>query len=383
MNQDKIINNISKAFDLIGGKYNLDSNEINDIKSNLKSKNVGFQTGGYKEISNKIYSQAKELFPNKVNHHFSGGEKDYPCTGLFACTLPGRHQKSRARCLSKRNKRTRKKLGCKWEPEQAKSNTETSTVTKEVNLDDKGPKNLSKQEPTCYGPRDCTSDKAKKSKGSCLSRGFNPKTRNTDCKWGVPQPAAPILIPSVDKASSPTNISEMKEKSMKKMKELNTLSSKLEETTNELEKKVTTPVTNMNKSLENKINQEKAQLKELQSICKIDYKRMVDNLFEKTRVKGPKVLDLKQSLKDARNELMRVNGKCKSKAAQGNETKTNLQNIMNYLNLIENNIKIEENQQKAAEDKRIANEKAEKEKKEKEQKAEAEKLEAEKRNQKK
>jgi len=75
MKRENIVNNINKAFNMIGGTYNLDSTEINDIKNNLKIKGVGFQSGGYKEISEKLYSQAKELFPYKVDYHFSGGGK--------------------------------------------------------------------------------------------------------------------------------------------------------------------------------------------------------------------------------------------------------------------------------------------------------------------
>ena len=51
MKRENIVNNINKAFNMIGGTYNLDSTEINDIKNNLKIKGVGFQSGGYKEIS--------------------------------------------------------------------------------------------------------------------------------------------------------------------------------------------------------------------------------------------------------------------------------------------------------------------------------------------
>ena len=348
MNQDKIINNISKAFDLIGGKYNLDSSEINDIKSNLKSKNVGFQTGGYKEISNKIYSEAKELFPNKVNYHFSGGEKDWPCKGTyFACGMPRENRNKRA-CL--RHNRRGKKL-CKWEPKAPKApNAPKAPET-------------SSSESTCTGPKDCTSDKAKQSKRMCLSRGFNPTTRKTDCKWGPKSPETSTVTNEVkldDKGSKiiPSEKIDMSkiEETAKKVNNLNKTINKLDETSKKLESNIKTPLENMNNELENKINEDKAKLKELQAICKVDYKRIVDQLFEKTKVKGPEVLDLKQSLVNDRNELERIQKKCKSKAAQGNETKTNLKNILHYLSLIESKIKIEENKQKSAEDKRIADE---------------------------
>ena len=53
--------------------------------------------------------------------------------------------------------------------------------------------------PTCYGPRDCTSAQAKRDKKMCLSYGYNPKTGQTDCQWGVPpapKPVAPVMAPA-------------------------------------------------------------------------------------------------------------------------------------------------------------------------------------------
>jgi len=49
--------------------------------------------------------------------------------------------------------------------------------------------------PTCYGPSDCTSDRAKQSQGMCLSFGYNPTTGNSDCKWGMPPASVPIVAP--------------------------------------------------------------------------------------------------------------------------------------------------------------------------------------------
>ena len=49
---------------------------------------------------------------------------------------------------------------------------------------------------TCYGPRDCTSAKAKSEKKMCLSFGYNPKTGQSDCKWGVPPVAASMMAPA-------------------------------------------------------------------------------------------------------------------------------------------------------------------------------------------
>ncbi len=58
--------------------------------------------------------------------------------------------------------------------------------------------------PTCYGPRDCTSAKAKQDKRMCLSFGYNPTSGESDCQWGVPapkpmpimKPVAPVMAPT-------------------------------------------------------------------------------------------------------------------------------------------------------------------------------------------
>ncbi len=73
MKRENIVNNINKAFNMIGGEYKLDQSEINDIKENLKLKKVGFQSGGFKEVSSKIFDQARQLFPYKVNYRMRGG----------------------------------------------------------------------------------------------------------------------------------------------------------------------------------------------------------------------------------------------------------------------------------------------------------------------
>ena len=58
--------------------------------------------------------------------------------------------------------------------------------------------------PTCYGPGDCTGERAKRNQGMCLSFGYNPSTGRSDCQWGVPpaskpmpimKPVAPVMAP--------------------------------------------------------------------------------------------------------------------------------------------------------------------------------------------
>ena len=75
MSHIKIKNNINKAFTNIKDEYGLSQEELNDVKDNLRLKNIGFQTGGYKEINNKIMLQARELFPYKVDYNMKGGAK--------------------------------------------------------------------------------------------------------------------------------------------------------------------------------------------------------------------------------------------------------------------------------------------------------------------
>ena len=75
MSNNRIRNNINKSFENIQQEYNLTGGEIKDIKENLKLKNIGFQTGGFKEINNKILLQARELFPYKVDYNMKGGAK--------------------------------------------------------------------------------------------------------------------------------------------------------------------------------------------------------------------------------------------------------------------------------------------------------------------
>jgi len=57
--------------------------------------------------------------------------------------------------------------------------------------------------PTCYGPRDCTSAKAKRDKRMCLSFGYNPKTGQSDCQWGVPPAPKPMPIMKPTPAPKP------------------------------------------------------------------------------------------------------------------------------------------------------------------------------------
>ena len=75
MSNNRIRHNINKSFKNIQKEYNLTGGEIKDIKENLKLKNIGFQTGGFKEINNKIILQARELFPYKVDYNMKGGKK--------------------------------------------------------------------------------------------------------------------------------------------------------------------------------------------------------------------------------------------------------------------------------------------------------------------
>ena len=60
--------------------------------------------------------------------------------------------------------------------------------------------------PTCYGPRDCTSAKAKQDKRMCLSFGYNPKTGQSDCQWGVPPAPKPMPIMKPTPAPKPMPI---------------------------------------------------------------------------------------------------------------------------------------------------------------------------------
>ena len=114
--------------------------------------------------------------------------------GIDPSQYGGKRRKSRRRKRrkSRRKSRKRRRRGGLIPPPEEES-FEKAYVSKEYG-----------GSPTCYGPRDCTSDKAKRDKRMCLSYGYNRDTGQSDCQWGVPpapkpapimQPVAPVMAP--------------------------------------------------------------------------------------------------------------------------------------------------------------------------------------------
>lgn len=113
--------------------------------------------------------------------------------GIDPSQYGGKRRKSRRRKRrkSRRKSRKRRRRGGLIPPPEEES-FEKAYVSKEYG-----------GSPTCYGPRDCTSDKAKRDKRMCLSYGYNRDTGQSDCQWGVPPAPKPVMAPVMAPAPKP------------------------------------------------------------------------------------------------------------------------------------------------------------------------------------